>query len=190
MHRALPRRATLRPDAEQFGAFFNRSDAASRARSAEHWETLPYRPTGAGYHHAPFGIGVDVDDAHLVPVGLQLVGDDAGERGTDTCWPISARITLTVTAPLRSMPYQIVGSNRSPALLSLSPCVAAGGVGTIPWRLSGAENTLVGEPVGERAWQAAADRAVEGAQPLTHNAFKVELLKRTVFRALVQVGGT
>ncbi len=67
--------------------------------------------------------------------------------------------------------------------------VAAGGVGTIPWRLSGAEDALVGEPVGERAWQAAADRAVEGAQPLTHNAFKVELLKRTVFRALAQVGG-
>ena len=54
--------------------------------------------------------------------------------------------------------------------------VAAGGVGTIPWRLSGAEDALVGEPVGERAWRAAAetaDRAVEGAQPLTHNAFKV-----------------
>jgi xanthine dehydrogenase YagS FAD-binding subunit len=67
--------------------------------------------------------------------------------------------------------------------------VAAGGVGTVPWRLSGAENALVGEPVGERAWQAAADRAVEGAQPLTHNAFKVELLKRTVFRALAQAGG-
>jgi xanthine dehydrogenase YagS FAD-binding subunit len=70
--------------------------------------------------------------------------------------------------------------------------VAAGGVGTIPWRLSGAEDALVGEPVGERAWRAAAetaDRAVEGAQPLTHNAFKVELLKRTVFRALAQVGG-
>jgi xanthine dehydrogenase YagS FAD-binding subunit len=67
--------------------------------------------------------------------------------------------------------------------------VAAGGVGTIPWRLSGAEDALVGEPVGERAWKAAADRAVGGAQPLTHNAFKVELLKRTVSRALAQVGG-
>jgi xanthine dehydrogenase YagS FAD-binding subunit len=67
--------------------------------------------------------------------------------------------------------------------------VAAGGVGTIPWRLRGVEDALVGEPVGERAWQAAAARAVEGAQPLTRNAFKVELLKRTVFRALAQVGG-
>src|SRR6266478_4787463 len=33
-----------------------------------------------------------------------------------TCCPNSARIMLTVTAPLRSMPYQIVGSNSSPAL--------------------------------------------------------------------------
>jgi xanthine dehydrogenase YagS FAD-binding subunit len=67
--------------------------------------------------------------------------------------------------------------------------VAAGGVGTVPWRLPRVEEALVGQPSGEQAWRAAATRAGEGAQPLTHNAFKVELLKRTVFRALEHVGG-
>src|ERR1700678_4032559 len=37
-------------------------------------------------------------------------------RAVPTCWPISARIMLTVTAPLGSIPYQIVGSNKSLAL--------------------------------------------------------------------------
>ena len=67
--------------------------------------------------------------------------------------------------------------------------VAAGGVGTVPWRLRDVEKALVGQPSGEPAWRRAAARAGEGAQPLTQNAFKVELLKRTVFRALEEVGG-
>src|SRR5271154_1525490 len=37
-------------------------------------------------------------------------------RAVPTCWPISARIMLTVTVPLGSIPYQIVGSNKSLAL--------------------------------------------------------------------------
>src|SRR5262244_533824 len=34
-------------------------------------------------------------------------------RAVPTCWPISARMIETVTMPLRSMRYQIVGSNSS-----------------------------------------------------------------------------
>jgi xanthine dehydrogenase YagS FAD-binding subunit len=67
--------------------------------------------------------------------------------------------------------------------------VAAGGVGTVPWRLHRVEDALVGRPNGEPTWHAAAARATAGAQPLLHNAFKVALLPRTVFRALEHVGG-
>jgi xanthine dehydrogenase YagS FAD-binding subunit len=67
--------------------------------------------------------------------------------------------------------------------------VGAGGVGTMPWRLRNVEQALVGQPSREAAWRRAAARASEGAQPLTQNAFKVELLRRTVFRALEEVGG-
>ncbi|WP_332766400.1 FAD binding domain-containing protein [Phenylobacterium sp.] len=66
--------------------------------------------------------------------------------------------------------------------------IAAGGVGTIPWRLSASEAALTGAEVGEAAYRNAAALAADGAQPLTHNGFKIELLKRTVFRALVQAG--
>src|SRR5882724_13147886 len=67
--------------------------------------------------------------------------------------------------------------------------IAAGGVGTMPWRLHRVEDALVGRPNGAPAWRTAAARATEGAQPLMHNAFKVALLPRTVFRALEHVGG-
>ncbi|MCX4706681.1 xanthine dehydrogenase family protein subunit M [Streptomyces sp. NBC_01373] len=68
--------------------------------------------------------------------------------------------------------------------------VAAGGVGTVPWKLPAVEQHLVGERPSESLWAAAAELAAEGARPLQHNRFKVELLKRTVERQLRVVGGT
>jgi xanthine dehydrogenase YagS FAD-binding subunit len=68
--------------------------------------------------------------------------------------------------------------------------VAAGGVGTVPWKLPAVEQHLVGERPSESLWAAAAERAADGARPLQHNRFKVELLKRTVERQLRIVGGT
>ncbi|MFI7636046.1 FAD binding domain-containing protein [Nonomuraea sp. NPDC049400] len=68
--------------------------------------------------------------------------------------------------------------------------VAAGGVGTVPWKLPAVERHLVGERPSASLWAAAAERAADGARPLRHNGFKVELLKRTVERQLRVVGGT
>jgi xanthine dehydrogenase YagS FAD-binding subunit len=66
--------------------------------------------------------------------------------------------------------------------------LAAGGVGTKPWRLHTAEAALAGRPPTPETYQAAADRAVEGASPLLMNRFKVELLRRAVRRALATAG--
>ncbi|MFC9913267.1 FAD binding domain-containing protein [Streptomyces sp. NPDC127197] len=68
--------------------------------------------------------------------------------------------------------------------------VAAGGVGTVPWKLPAVERHLVGERPSEALWAAAAARAAQGARPLRHNRFKPELLQRTVERQLRIVGGT
>ncbi|MCP2281030.1 FAD binding domain-containing protein [Nocardia amikacinitolerans] len=67
--------------------------------------------------------------------------------------------------------------------------VAAGGVGTVPWRLSGVEQQLVGRQPGAALWADAAARATDGARPLSHNGFKVQLLIRSVERQLRAVGG-
>jgi xanthine dehydrogenase YagS FAD-binding subunit len=67
--------------------------------------------------------------------------------------------------------------------------VAAGGVGTVPWKLPAVEQALIGRRPSEALWRRAADLATDGARPLRHNRFKVELLKRTVERQLRVVGG-
>ncbi|MFH8498903.1 FAD binding domain-containing protein [Streptomyces coeruleorubidus] len=68
--------------------------------------------------------------------------------------------------------------------------VAAGGVGTVPWKLPAVEKHLIGERPSEALWTAAAEHAADGARPLENNRFKADLLKRTVERQLRVVGGT
>ena len=62
--------------------------------------------------------------------------------------------------------------------------VALGGVATKPWRAHVAEKALAGARPGESAWRAAADAALAGAKPQKDNAFKVELARRVIVRAL------
>ena len=66
--------------------------------------------------------------------------------------------------------------------------VAAGGVGTVPWRLGAVERHLAGQRPSPELWTRAARHATTGARPLRHNGFKVELLVRTVERQLRVVG--
>src|SRR5258708_28827511 len=62
--------------------------------------------------------------------------------------------------------------------------IALGGVATVPWRAERAEDTLRGKLIDERASRAAAETAFAAARPSKHNAFKIELGKRTLMRAL------
>ena len=65
--------------------------------------------------------------------------------------------------------------------------VAAGGVGTKPWRLPEVEQALIGKPTDAATLKAAAEQAGVGATPASRNGFKVLLLRRTVLRALQTV---
>jgi xanthine dehydrogenase YagS FAD-binding subunit len=67
--------------------------------------------------------------------------------------------------------------------------VALGGVATKPWRSREAEAVLVGHAPSAALFKKAADAALREAVPRRHNAFKVELAKRTLVRALGRVGG-
>jgi xanthine dehydrogenase YagS FAD-binding subunit len=62
--------------------------------------------------------------------------------------------------------------------------VALGGVGTKPWRSTEAEQALEGKTVAVATFRAAAEAALQQAQPRSQNAFKVELSKRCLVRAL------
>jgi xanthine dehydrogenase YagS FAD-binding subunit len=66
--------------------------------------------------------------------------------------------------------------------------IALGGVATVPWRAHEAEASLINQQLDETALRRAADLAFADARPREHNAFKVELGKRTLMRALRQAG--
>src|ERR687892_778239 len=63
--------------------------------------------------------------------------------------------------------------------------IALGGVATVPWRAPAAEAALVGQPLLGGSARRSAGGAFEGARPLAHNGFKIELGKRTVVEALM-----
>jgi xanthine dehydrogenase YagS FAD-binding subunit len=65
--------------------------------------------------------------------------------------------------------------------------VAVGGVGTKPWNLPKVREALIGKSLNQQTFEAAAKLATDGAQPLRHNAFKVELVQRTIVRALMNL---
>jgi xanthine dehydrogenase YagS FAD-binding subunit len=61
--------------------------------------------------------------------------------------------------------------------------VALGGVATKPWCSPEAERVMLGQPANAETFRAAAEAALTGAVPRAHNAFKIELAKRTLARA-------
>jgi xanthine dehydrogenase YagS FAD-binding subunit len=68
--------------------------------------------------------------------------------------------------------------------------VALGGVGTKPWRSPEAEQALEGKAVDLASFRQAAEAALKQAQPRGENAFKVELSKRCLVRALTLATAT
>lgn len=65
--------------------------------------------------------------------------------------------------------------------------LALGGVATMPWRLREAEKILVGNEPEESIFEEAAEVALLHATPRRDNAFKVELARRAIVRALQMV---
>ena len=64
--------------------------------------------------------------------------------------------------------------------------VVIGGVAHKPWRSEDAEFALSGKRPSEEAFRGAAIAALAGARPLAHNAYKVDLGKRAIVRALMR----
>jgi xanthine dehydrogenase YagS FAD-binding subunit len=61
---------------------------------------------------------------------------------------------------------------------------ALGGVAHKPWRSLEAEAFLQGKAADASTFEKAAEIALQGAKPLKHNAFKVDMAKRAIRRAL------
>ena len=64
--------------------------------------------------------------------------------------------------------------------------VVMGSVAHKPWRSLEAEGVLSGKSASEQTFKQAAELALKDAKPLAHNAYKVELGKRAIVRALMR----
>jgi xanthine dehydrogenase YagS FAD-binding subunit len=62
-----------------------------------------------------------------------------------------------------------------------------GGVAPIPWRCGEAEAALAGRKVDRETCALAGERALRGAEPLEHNAYKVPLAQGLIAKALAQL---
>jgi len=67
--------------------------------------------------------------------------------------------------------------------------VVLGAVAPIPWRSKAAEAALAGKPLNESTAAAAGEAAVSEAAPMRGNAYKVQIAKTAVTRAVIRAAG-
>jgi xanthine dehydrogenase YagS FAD-binding subunit len=67
--------------------------------------------------------------------------------------------------------------------------VVMGAVAPVPWRSQAAEQALAGKTVTPEVALAAAEAALRGATPLSQNAYKIQVAKTAVERAILQAAG-
>jgi xanthine dehydrogenase YagS FAD-binding subunit len=63
--------------------------------------------------------------------------------------------------------------------------IVVSGVAPIPWRSAAAEKAITGQRVTPETAAAAGEAAIQGAAPLSMNAYKVPLTRTVVKRALL-----
>jgi xanthine dehydrogenase YagS FAD-binding subunit len=67
--------------------------------------------------------------------------------------------------------------------------VVMGAVAPVPWRAQAAEAALVGKQINQATASAAADAALRDARPLSQNAYKIQVAKTAVKRAILNAAG-
>lgn len=105
--------------------------------------------------------------------------------------PVSARSGYVKVRDRESYDFALasaaVGLDLAPDSTIREARVALGGVGTVPWRSRAAEDALRGNRAMPDVFAAAARVALAGANPRRDNAFKVDLAKRMLVRALAMI---
>ena len=67
--------------------------------------------------------------------------------------------------------------------------VVMGAVAPVPWRSQAAEQALAGKAISPETAVAAAEAALRGATPLSQNAYKIQVAKTAVERAILRAAG-
>ena len=67
--------------------------------------------------------------------------------------------------------------------------VVLGAVAPIPWRSRAAEEALAGKPLTEETGAAAGEAAIKEAKPMSGNAYKIQITRTAVKRAIMNAAG-
>jgi xanthine dehydrogenase YagS FAD-binding subunit len=67
--------------------------------------------------------------------------------------------------------------------------VVLGAVAPVPWRSRAAEDALVGKPLNEETGAAAGEAAIQEAKPMSGNAYKIQITRTAVKRAIMNAAG-
>jgi len=67
--------------------------------------------------------------------------------------------------------------------------IVMGAVAPVPWRSQAAEAALAGKRLSEDTAMVAADAALQGAKPMSGNAYKIQIARTAVKRAILRAGG-
>ena len=137
---------------------------------------------------------VPIGEFHLLPGNTPHIETvlQPGELITHVTVPASAFAARSAYVKLRDRASYEFALASAAAALELqgnqirAARLALGGVATKPWRSPEAERVLTGAAAEEKTFQAAAEAAMKGAVPHKHNAYKIELAKRAIVRALTQ----
>lgn len=111
-------------------------------------------------------------------VALRLPAEAAGFSGHARYLKLRERTSYAFAVVSAAAALQVDGDAIRAAR------VALGGVAAKPWRVREAEASLEGARPSAEAFATAADLALAGARPSGDNAFKIELARRIVARAL------
>ncbi|HZQ95629.1 MAG TPA: xanthine dehydrogenase family protein subunit M [Candidatus Sulfotelmatobacter sp.] len=66
--------------------------------------------------------------------------------------------------------------------------IVLGAAAPVPWRASAAEKALTGKPLNEQSAREAATAAMQGATPLSQNAYKIPMFEAVVRRTILAAG--
>lgn len=153
-------------------------DALVHVAGPQGQRTIPI----AQYHRLPDGsperdttLGAD----ELV-IGIEIPAEARRFMGNHTYLKLRDRLSYAFALVSVAAGLQMQGDTIADARIAL------GGVAHKPWRRPQAEEVLIGRAADETSFAAAADVLLEGAQGRKHNAFKIELARRAIIRALGQ----
>lgn len=111
-------------------------------------------------------------------VALRLPAEAAGFAGHSRYLKVRDRTSYAFAVVSAAASLRLDGGRIGEARIAL------GGVALKPWRARAAETVLAGAEASERSFAEAADAALAEARPSGDNAFKIELARRLIVRAL------